>query len=113
MTANCIISFFLWLSNIPLYIHHIFFILSSVDGRLGCFHVLAIIKFYCYEHWGVYIIYFQIRVFMFYEYIPRVGLLDHMVTGPVGHAIRGKPFLRCQLEVSYLLPKMYGFVCTN
>ena len=37
--------FFLWLSNIPLYIMcHIFFIHSSVDGHLGCFHVLAIVN---------------------------------------------------------------------
>ena len=35
---------FLWLSNIPLwYMYHIFFIYSSVDGHLGCFHVLAIV----------------------------------------------------------------------
>ena len=33
---------FLWLSNIPLY--HIFFIHSSVDGHLGCFHDLAIVN---------------------------------------------------------------------
>ena len=36
---------FLWLSNIPLYIdiymHHSFFIHSSIDGHSGCFHVLA------------------------------------------------------------------------
>ena len=32
---------FLWLNSIPVYIHHIFFIHSSVDGHLGCFHVLA------------------------------------------------------------------------
>ena len=38
--------FFLWLSNIPLYIYicHIFFIHSSVNGHLGCFHVLAIVN---------------------------------------------------------------------
>ena len=37
--------FFLWLSNIPLYyMCHIFFIHSSVDGHLGCFHVLAIVN---------------------------------------------------------------------
>ena len=43
---------FLWLSSIPLcmcvYInirtHHIIFIHSSVDGHLGCFHVLAIVN---------------------------------------------------------------------
>ena len=34
---------FLRLSNIPLCIYnHIFFIHSSVDGHLGCFHVLAV-----------------------------------------------------------------------
>ena len=36
---------FLWLSSIPLCIlYHIFLIHSSVDGLLGCFHVLAIVK---------------------------------------------------------------------
>ena len=37
---------FLWLSNIPLcvYIYHILSIHSSVNGHLGCFHVLAIIN---------------------------------------------------------------------
>ena len=35
----------LWLSNIPcVYIRHIFFIHSSVDGHLGCFHVLATVN---------------------------------------------------------------------
>ena len=34
------------MANIPLYIYiyHIFFIHSSVDGHLGCFHVLAIVN---------------------------------------------------------------------
>ena len=27
-----------------MYIYHYFFIHSSVDGRLGCFHVLAIVN---------------------------------------------------------------------
>ena len=31
---------FLWLSNV----HHLFFIASSVDGHLGCCHVLAIVN---------------------------------------------------------------------
>ena len=36
---------FLWLSNIHcVYMYHIFFIHSSVDRRLGCFHVLAIVN---------------------------------------------------------------------
>ena len=37
---------FLWLSSIPLYMYmyHIFFIHSSVDGHLGCFHILAVLN---------------------------------------------------------------------
>ena len=37
---------FLWLSIITLnvYIYHMFFIHSSIDGHLGCFHVLAIVN---------------------------------------------------------------------
>ena len=36
---------FLWPNNIPLYIGtHSFFIHSSVDGHLDCFHVLAIVN---------------------------------------------------------------------
>ena len=34
---------FFWLSNIPLIIWRDFFICSSVDGHLGCFHVLTIL----------------------------------------------------------------------
>ena len=32
------------LSHIPLRMYHIFFIHSSVDGHLGCFHVLATVN---------------------------------------------------------------------
>ena len=43
VVANGIISFFLWLSSIPLcrYTHLLH---SSVSGYLGCFHVLAIVN---------------------------------------------------------------------
>ena len=48
VAANGIICSFLWLSSIQLcvyiYIYHIFFIHSSVDGHLGCFHVLATVN---------------------------------------------------------------------
>ena len=47
-TTNGIISFFLWLSSIPLFIHiythHISLIHLSIDGHLGCFHVLAFVN---------------------------------------------------------------------
>ena len=35
--------FFLWLYSI-VYMYHIFFNHSSVEGRLGCFHVLVIVN---------------------------------------------------------------------
>ena len=36
---------FLWLNKYSiLYMYNNFFILSSVDGRLGCFHVLAMVN---------------------------------------------------------------------
>ena len=35
---------FLWLSNILLYLYHIFFIQSLADGHLGRFPVLAIVS---------------------------------------------------------------------
>ena len=77
---------FLWLSNTPLYIYiyvyilyvydicryHIFFIHSSIDGHLGCFHILAIVNnavINIEEH-----ISFQIVIFVFLGYIPRSGI---------------------------------------
>ena len=41
MTQMCS---FLWLSNIPLCMYHSVCILSSIDGHLDCFHVLAIVN---------------------------------------------------------------------
>ena len=45
VTRGKILSF-LWFISIPLcvYIYHIFFIHSSIDGFLGCFHILAIVN---------------------------------------------------------------------
>ena len=55
--------------------HHIFFIHSSVDGHLGCFHVLAIVILlqwtlgcmYVFELW------FSLDIW------PGMGLLDHTI----------------------------------
>ena len=49
--------------------YHIFFILSSVDGHLGCFHILAIVNSTA-VYTGVHIS-FQIMVFS--EYMPRIS----------------------------------------
>ena len=45
VAVNGIISFYLWLSNIPLYnCEHIFVIHSYVSGDLVNFHILAIVN---------------------------------------------------------------------
>ena len=46
VAANGIISFFLWLSSIPLHIYIWYHILihSPVDGHSGCFHYLAVVN---------------------------------------------------------------------
>ena len=50
---------------------HIFFTHSSVDGHLGCFHVLAIVN--AAMNTGVHVS-FQIRVFIFSRYVPWSGI---------------------------------------
>ena len=45
VAANGIISFFFMAEYYSIvYMYHIFFIHPSVDGHLGCFHVLAVIN---------------------------------------------------------------------
>ena len=55
-----------------LYVYHIFFIHSSADGHLHCFHVLAIANS-APMNTGVHVS-FQISVFIFYGYIPSSGI---------------------------------------
>ncbi|MDX4993136.1 hypothetical protein SHY80_11225, partial [Streptococcus suis] len=45
VAANGIILFFFMIEEYSIvYIYHIFLIHSSVNGHLGCFHVLAIVN---------------------------------------------------------------------
>ena len=50
-----------------IYIYHIFFIHSSVDRHLGCFHVLAKVNS-ATVNIGVHL---SVRIMVFSEYMPR------------------------------------------
>ena len=64
----------LWLSNIPLHTHThtltVLFINSSVDGLLGCFHVLAVINS-AEMNIGVHV---SFRIMTFSGYMLRSGI---------------------------------------
>ena len=68
---------FLWVSNIPMCVYHIFFIHLSVDGRVDCFHILAIVNYDALTI-GVYVS-FQISVFIFFSYIASSELAGYMI----------------------------------
>ena len=61
-----------------MYIYHIFFIHSSVDGHLGCFHVLAIVNSAAMNI-GVNVSFW---IMVFSGYIPRSG-----IAGSYGNSI--------------------------
>ena len=60
-----------------IYISHIFFIHSFVDGHLGCFHVLAIVNSTVMTLVCMYL--FKLEFYSFLDICPGVGLLDHTV----------------------------------
>ena len=58
-----------------MYIYYNFFIHSSVDGHLDCFHVLAIVNSAVMNN-GIHV---SLSILVSSGYMPRVGLLSHMV----------------------------------
>ena len=54
------------------YMYHLF-VYSSVDGHLGCFHVLAIVSA---VDIGVHV---SFQIVVFFGCMPRSGIADHMV----------------------------------
>ena len=69
VAANGIISFLLFFYGLVIY--RIFFIHSSVDGHLGCFHVLAIVNSTAMNI-GVHVSFELDSVFS--RYMPRSGI---------------------------------------
>ena len=63
---------FLWLSNIPLFVYRIFFIHSSVQGHLRCFHLFVTVNSAAMNI-GVHV-YFQVRVFIFSRHMCMRGI---------------------------------------
>ena len=63
---------FLWLSSILwcMYTYYIFFIFSSVDGYLSCFHVLDTVKGAAMNT-GVHV---SFGIIVFSRYMPRSGI---------------------------------------
>ena len=65
---------------------HSYFIHSSTDGHLGCFHIVAIVD-NAVKNIGV-LMFFQITVLGFFSYIPRSG-----IAGLKGRAVLQNTFL--------------------
>ena len=80
VAANGIISFFLQLNNIPLYILICIpvFIHSSVNGYLGCSHVLAIVNSASMKTE----VHVSFWIMVFFGYMPRSG-----IAGSYGNSI--------------------------
>ena len=70
VAANGIISFFYWLNDTPLYMNHIFSVLSSVNKQLAYFYLLAIVSSAAMNT-GVHVSFW---VMFFSGYMPRSGI---------------------------------------
>ena len=71
VTANDIISFFLMAKYYSIvYMYHIFFIHSSINGHLGCFHVLVVVNSTAVNI-GVHVFFWTM---FFSGYMPRSGI---------------------------------------
>ena len=53
-----------------MYMYHNFFIHSSVDGHLGCFHILAIVNSAAMKN-GMHV---SLSILVSSGYVPRIGI---------------------------------------
>ena len=74
------------------YIYHIFFIHSSVDGHLGCFHILAFVNSAAMNI-GVHVS-FQNRVFVFSRCILKSGIAGSYGSSTFSF-LRNPPYCSC------------------
>ena len=89
---------FCWLGNIPLYVYHSYFIHSFVDGRLGCFHVLAI-RNSAAMNIGVHM---SFSILVASGYMPRSGIAGSC--GVLFLVFQGISILSSELAVSINIP---------
>ena len=68
VAANGIISFFFMAEYFFVYMHRIFFILSSADGYLGCFHVSTIVN----SAMSI-VVHVSFQITVFSGYMPRIA----------------------------------------
>ena len=102
LAENGIISFF-FMAKSPVSVcvceHHIF-IHSSVDIQVAS--VSWLLSQHCFEHWGACIC--KLRVPVFSGYVPKMGLLDHMVLLFLGFFFKEPPYGSSQQQHQFTFP---------
>ena len=75
MSQMALLFIYGWI--IVLYMYHVFFILSSIDGHVGCFHVLFF-EASPAMNIGIHV---SFRIMIFSEYMPRSGIAGSCMHG--------------------------------